>query len=103
MIYGQHQIGTLVNWVDGGALEGDPKDAPPPVQWLEGWRSKPDVVIETPSFDVPAKGWVENPRVLHVKSMRTSTTREMCWPRSGRCTENRREPHRPIPWFWLSE
>jgi Copper type II ascorbate-dependent monooxygenase, C-terminal domain len=54
------QIETIVNWADGGAVEGDPGDAPPPVRWVEGWRSKPDVVIEAPPFDVPATGWVEN-------------------------------------------
>src|SRR5438552_4361649 len=56
----QTEIDTLVKWADDGAIEGDAKDAPPPVQWVEGWRSKPDVVVEVPPFDVPAKGWVEN-------------------------------------------
>src|SRR5262245_18863797 len=55
----QSQIDTIAKWADGGAIEGDANDAPPPVQWVEGWRSKPDVVVEVPSFDVPAKGWVE--------------------------------------------
>jgi len=56
----QNEIDTIAKWADGGAIEGDAKDAPPPVQWVEGWRSKPDVVVEVPPFDVPAKGWVEN-------------------------------------------
>src|SRR5216117_2053013 len=35
-------IKTLVAWVDGGAMEGDAKDAPPPVKFPEGWSIKPD-------------------------------------------------------------
>src|SRR3989441_4667857 len=31
----QSDIDTLVKWVDGGAVEGDAKDAPPAVQWPE--------------------------------------------------------------------
>ena len=37
------EIETIVGWVDGGALPGDPKDMPPPMQFpipLAGnWRS----------------------------------------------------------------
>ncbi len=51
-------ISTLVAWSDQGAPQGDPKDAPEPLQFLEGWRiPKPDVVIEMPNaFHVPASG-----------------------------------------------
>src|SRR5882672_5727422 len=42
----QSEIDTLVKWVDGGAVEGDLKDAPPAVQWPEsGWQIKPDVIV----------------------------------------------------------
>lgn len=53
------EIDTIARWADTGAIEGDAKAAPPPVHWVEGWRTKPDVVIDVPSYDVPAKGWVE--------------------------------------------
>src|SRR5215813_7430874 len=55
------QIRTLVSWVDGGAKPGDPKDAPAPKQFLDGWNiGKPDRVIEMPlSYNVPAEGTVE--------------------------------------------
>src|SRR5580704_4295553 len=36
----QREIDTLVNWVDNGVAEGDPRQAPPPVRWPEGWRSQ---------------------------------------------------------------
>src|SRR5437762_9147706 len=41
-------IKTLVAWADGGDLEGDAKDAPAPVHFVEGWSIKPDMVIEMP-------------------------------------------------------
>jgi hypothetical protein len=53
------EIDTIVKWADHGALEGDPKHVPPPVQWPEGWRSKPDVVVSLPAVPVPATGYVE--------------------------------------------
>jgi len=57
----QAEIDTVVAWVDAGAKEGDPKDAPPPRKFVEGWNiGKPDLVLEMPeAFDVPATGLVE--------------------------------------------
>ena len=56
----QNEIDTLVKWVDGGAAEGNPKDAPPPVEWpADGWAIRPEVVVELPPHDVPAKGVLE--------------------------------------------
>ena len=53
----QTDIDTIVAWVDGGAAEGNPSDAPPPLQWPEGgWQLKPDVVVELPPYEVPARG-----------------------------------------------
>jgi len=57
----QSEIDTLVAWADSGAKEGDPKDAPKPVSFVEGWRiGKPDVVfsMEAP-FSVPASGTID--------------------------------------------
>jgi len=50
----QSEIDTIARWADGGAQPGDPKDAPAPVAWPEGWQIQPDVIVEGPSFDVPA-------------------------------------------------
>ena len=56
----QNEIDTLVKWVDTGALEGDPKDAPAPIQWPQGgWTIQPEIVMELPPHDVPAKGILE--------------------------------------------
>ncbi len=55
------EIRTLISWVDGGAQPGDPKDAPAPVKFVEGWNiGVPDRVIEMPQeFHVPAEGTVD--------------------------------------------
>lgn len=56
----ERDINTISKWADAGALEGDAKDAPPPLQWPEGgWQIKPDYIVEGPTYDVPAKGIVE--------------------------------------------
>jgi mono/diheme cytochrome c family protein len=52
------QIATITTWVDGGAPKGDPKDAPPAVKWPADntWQfgEEPDVLFNSPAFDVPA-------------------------------------------------
>jgi hypothetical protein len=56
----QSEIDTLVKWADGGAAEGDPKEAPAPVQWpAGGWTIQPDVVMDLPPHEVPPKGVLE--------------------------------------------
>jgi len=57
----QAEIDTLVAWTDGGAAAGNPKDAPKPREYFEGWQiGKPDVVYELPTpIDVPASGIVD--------------------------------------------
>ncbi|HKQ77518.1 MAG TPA: DUF3471 domain-containing protein [Blastocatellia bacterium] len=54
----EREIDTIIAWVDGGALEGNPKDLPPAPQFTEGWNNgKPDMVISMPDeFSLPASG-----------------------------------------------
>lgn len=53
----QAEIDTITAWVDSGAGEGNAKDAPAPIQWpAAGWQVPPDVVVELPPFQVPARG-----------------------------------------------
>src|SRR5262249_30148723 len=41
-----HGIAVLAAWADNGTPEGNPKDAPPPVKFAEGWRlGQPDLVL----------------------------------------------------------
>lgn len=57
----QEEIDTLAAWVDSGAAEGDPKDAPPARTFVEGWNiPAPDLIVEMPgSYEVPASGTIE--------------------------------------------
>lgn len=54
-------VETIVSWADSGAPEGDPRQAPKPVAWVEGWNiGAPDKVYEMPKpFHVPAAGTVD--------------------------------------------
>lgn len=54
----QAEIDTIVAWVDGGAVEGKPKDLPPLPVGSDKWEiGKPDVVLTMPQeFELPAKG-----------------------------------------------
>jgi hypothetical protein len=56
----QPEIDTLTKWADTGAVEGDPHAAPAPVEWpKDGWTIKPDIVMDLPPHDVPARGVLE--------------------------------------------
>src|ERR1700675_4961031 len=56
----QSEIETIAKWADSGATEGNPKDAPAPVQWpQDGWSIQPEVVMDLPPHEVPAKGVLE--------------------------------------------
>src|SRR5260370_15935077 len=51
----QSDIDASGNWADNGAAEGNPKDAPAPVRWPEGWQIKPDLIVDGPVSEVPAR------------------------------------------------
>lgn len=55
------QIDTIVRWVDGGAVEGDPKDMPAPKQWPSGngWKlaaqfGEPELIIRATPYTMEA-------------------------------------------------
>ena len=52
------QITTLSAWANAHAPKGNPRDAPPLVNWTRGWNiEKPDVVLEMPRPKrLPAEG-----------------------------------------------
>ena len=62
----KQEIETLIQWVDGGALQGDPKDGPPARTWPSGWNiGTPDVVLEMPlAFPIPASGAIDYQYVI---------------------------------------
>ena len=51
----QAEMDTIARWADTGAAEGKPKEAPAPIKWPQGWQIQPDVIVQGPSFEVPAK------------------------------------------------
>jgi len=85
------QIAVIARWVDGGAPFGDPKDMPPPKQWLndDGWQlekqfGKPDFILKSEPYTMPAHGqdvWfrpltpipVTEPRWVRAVEMRPAT------------------------------
>lgn len=43
------EIATIAAWAKAGAPEGDPKDAPPPLEFASGWQlGEPDLVLTMP-------------------------------------------------------
>jgi len=55
------EIQKLAAWADANAPAGDPKDAPLPRQWTDGWNiPQPDVIVKMPTpVALPAHGDVE--------------------------------------------
>lgn len=55
------EVETIQRWIESGTAAGDPKDAPPPSVFTEGWQiGQPDLVLELPNaYQVPAHGLVE--------------------------------------------
>jgi tetratricopeptide (TPR) repeat protein len=50
-------IATLKQWVADGSLEGDPADSPPMPQFNSDWElGEPDLVLESPAFELSAAG-----------------------------------------------
>jgi hypothetical protein len=60
------EIETIAEWAEKGALEGDEKDKPAPIDFGEGWTiGTPDVVVTMPSdIDIPATGIIDQANVL---------------------------------------
>src|SRR6202163_3867163 len=56
------QLATIVAWVDGGALQGDPKDLPPPKPLVTDneWKAvrdgygPPDLIVKSSEYTMPA-------------------------------------------------
>ncbi len=52
------EIDTIIAWVDGGAIEGDPRDLPLTPKFVDGWTiGNPDLIIQMPEeFTLEASG-----------------------------------------------
>jgi hypothetical protein len=62
----QKEIDLIVAWAGSGAKQGNPNDAPPPKQFVQGWNiPKPDMVIESPvETKIPAKAVIDYQYIL---------------------------------------
>lgn len=60
------ELRKLVAWVDGGAVEGDPKNVPAPRRFTEGWIiDTPDQIFAPPEpYHIPASGTLEYTYVI---------------------------------------
>jgi len=101
------EIDTLKSWADAGAPEGDPKDAPKPRQWVEGWNiGVPDKIVEMPeAYQIPATGTVEYTYII----LPTGFTQDT-WVRAAEVRpENRALMHHAVLFIrtpgskWLGE
>jgi uncharacterized protein (TIGR03437 family) len=51
------EIDQISRWVDAGAPEGNPANAPPPVRFNDGWQAgPPDLVVRMPMVYTPKAG-----------------------------------------------
>ncbi len=53
------EVATIVAWVDAGAPQGNPADAPAPPEFApaDAWQiGEPDLVVQFPTYTVPAAG-----------------------------------------------
>jgi len=57
---------TLSSWVQAKAPAGNPKDAPAPVKWVDGWNiGEPDLVFSMlKPYEVPATGTIDYTRFV---------------------------------------
>ncbi|MGA2184070.1 MAG: thiol-disulfide isomerase [Bryobacteraceae bacterium] len=53
------EMQTIQAWVEAGAPEGSPSEAPAPVHWESGWNISPDIIFSMPEpFRIPAKATI---------------------------------------------
>jgi hypothetical protein len=58
-------VDAIAAWADAGAPEGDRKDMPPSLTFLEGWSiPKPDLVFQPKAFQIPASGTIEYQKII---------------------------------------
>jgi len=81
----QAEVDTLVAWSDTGAKAGNAKEAPKPIEFVQGWRiGKPDVVIEMPqAFNVPASGTIDYQYIVIPTNFKEDTYVQVAEARPG--------------------
>jgi len=84
----QQQIETLAAWAEAHAPAGDPRDAPPPVHWTQGWNiASPDEVFRLPKpISIPAEGDVPYTWIIIPGRFKQDRWVRMCEIRPGNRT-----------------
>jgi hypothetical protein len=79
------EIRTIQDWFAGGATAGNPKDAPQPVHWIDGWTiGRPELVFEVPqAFNVPASGVIPYQYVIVPTHFKQDTWVRLAEVRAG--------------------
>ncbi|MCS7024757.1 MAG: cytochrome c [Bryobacteraceae bacterium] len=101
------EVAKITAWVDAGAPEGNPADAPPTPPFIEGWNiGKPDKVVEMPTpFRIPASGTIEYTYIVLPLDLKQDTWIQAAEVRPG----NRAVVHHVIAFLrepgskWLAE
>lgn len=89
------EVQALVDWANSGAREGNPKDAPAPLQFSDGWSLKPDIVIALPKpVPIPANGPINYKYVV----VKTNFPRDLWVSVSEMRPGNRRVLHHGKVW-----
>jgi len=54
----EKEIKLIADWVEAGAMQGEPADLPPAPKFVEGWQiGKPDLILKAEKpYQLPAKG-----------------------------------------------
>lgn len=76
----QDEIETLSSWAAAGAPAGDPRGAPAPRTWTDGWIiPQPDMVVTMPKpVAIPARGDVEYTYEIVPTGLKTGRWVQMC-------------------------
>ena len=61
----QKDADAIAAWADSGALEGDKKEMPAPLAFVQGWSiPEPDLVFRPKEFPIPATGTIEYQKII---------------------------------------
>jgi mono/diheme cytochrome c family protein len=65
-VLSEDQIATISSWAEKGAVEGNEKDKPAPVDFGDGWTiGKPDIIVQFPhELAIPATGTIDQQNLL---------------------------------------
>ncbi len=84
-----HEIDTIVAWIDAGAPAGASKDMPQPKQWPSGDRFFLEEVLGPPDLIVKAKSWTMSPQAPDIALETDVEIPQLTEPRWVRAAETK--------------